>query len=94
MYLQAFDRLLQRNEKLHAAIRDKIEQEEEPIADITVTDIPVPDIGQIKSEHDIKKEPEETIPGEVKTEPADDAAMDSSVKEEQTEIKTEPGKCI
>ena len=55
-------------------------------------EIPVPDIGQIKTELDIKKEPEEPGVKEVKTE-SDDAAADTKVKEEPSEVKTEPGWC-
>ena len=90
---QAFDRLLQRNEKLHSAIRDKVEKEDENIGDIS--DIPnadISDISGIKSELDIKAEPEDAQGSEVKVEPkVDDSGTEAKVKEEQSEVKTETG---
>ena len=57
------------------------------MGDISVPDIAVPDISQIKTELDIKKEPEEPA---VKEE-TDDTTGDNKPKEEQPDIKSEPG---
>ena len=57
------------------------------MGDISVPDIAVPDISQIKTELDIKKEPEEPA---VKEE-TDDTTGDVKPKEEQPDIKSEPG---
>lgn len=91
--LQAFDRLLQRNEKLNNALRDKVDQEEEMGSELVSTDITMPETSPIKSEVDIKKEPKEqedssASQADVKTE-----SEDSKSKAEETEgaeVKTEP----
>ena len=64
-----------------------MDQDEEPMGDISVPDIAVPDISQIKTELDIKKEAEEPV---VKEE-TDDTTGDVKPKEEQPDIKSEPG---
>lgn len=66
--LQAFDRLLQRNEKLHMAVQDKAEKEKELM------------MADIKDEQEIKKEPVIAPVPEVKKEPETDAKTE--VKEE------------
>lgn len=74
--LQAFDRLLQRNEKLNRGIQEKVNQEVEGL-DLSATSIKK-EPSDVKMEVDEKKETEEEV-GEkpVKT-------------EEEKEIKTEP----
>lgn len=74
--LQAFDRLLQRNEKLNRGIQEKVNQEVEGL-DLSATSIKK-ELSDVKMEVDEKKETEEEV-GEkpVKT-------------EEEKEIKTEP----
>lgn len=91
--LQAFDRLLQRNEKLHGALREKIEQEEDEVP--LGSDLPVPEISPIKSEMEIKKEPkepEEPPPSsDVKQEPEDvKPEVSASTEGQDVEMKTEP----
>ncbi|XP_060571175.1 E3 ubiquitin-protein ligase Bre1-like [Ruditapes philippinarum] len=92
--LQAFDRLLQRNEKLNNALRDKVDQEEEMGSELVSSDIAaIPEISPMKSEADIKKEPKEpeettAASSEVKTETEENKPSEEST--EGTEVKTEP----
>ncbi|KAL4223065.1 E3 ubiquitin-protein ligase BRE1A [Mactra antiquata] len=94
--LQAFDRLLQRNEKLNNALRDKIDQEEEMGSELVSTDISRQEISPIKNEVEIKKEPKEPLDdptsatnNDVKTESEDvKPSMDTS--SDGSEVKTEP----
>ena len=70
-----------------------MENEDENIGDIS--DIPnadISDISGIKSELDIKAEPEDAQGSEVKVEPkVEDSGTEAKVKEEQAEVKTETG---
>ncbi|KAL5017336.1 hypothetical protein ScPMuIL_006925 [Solemya velum] len=90
--LQAFDRLLQRNEKLHTAVQDKAEKEK----DLMMADIK--EEPEIKKEPviapvpEVKKEPESSIKTEGKEESEKEdvvAGGDTAVKKEETEVKPE-----
>lgn len=79
--LQAFDRLLQRNEKLNKGIQGKVNQEVEEL-DLSATSIKK-EPGDVKMEVDEKKEGEEES-GEkpVKTEEDGETKVEPDVKTE------------
>ena len=79
--LQAFDRLLQRNEKLNKGIQGKVNQEVEEL-DLSATSIKK-EPGEVKMEVDEKKEGEEES-GEkpVKTEEDGETKAEPDVKTE------------
>ncbi|XP_052799034.1 E3 ubiquitin-protein ligase BRE1B-like [Mya arenaria] len=90
--LQAFDRLLQRNEKLHTSLREKAEQEEDLKSDVPLvsasSDIQRQEISPIKQEPEVKKESEEG--SEVKQEPEE--VKQGSEGTDGAEVKTEQAK--
>lgn len=74
--LQAFDRLLQRNEKLHKSIQEKVEKDAKEALEL----------GPLKKETDIKKE------SEIKKEKKDIEIKKEDVKMETDDQQTEEKK--
>ncbi|XP_005102459.1 E3 ubiquitin-protein ligase Bre1 [Aplysia californica] len=77
--LQAFDRMLQRNEKLHHAMEDKVEQEKESLLEETP-----------KPEEESKEEEKKEEESEEKTSKPEEESSEEKKEEEATESVPEP----
>lgn len=83
--LQAFDRLLQRNEKLHKSIQEKVEKDAKEALEMG----PLKKETDIKKESDIKKEKKDIDikKEDVKTEPDDQQTEDKKMEKGDGDVK-------